>query len=32
VLKTVPESRMIAALTEAVREEAARRGRARGDG
>jgi (E)-4-hydroxy-3-methylbut-2-enyl-diphosphate synthase len=30
VLKTVPESRMIAALTEAVREEAARRGRDRG--
>ncbi|HEY6000207.1 MAG TPA: flavodoxin-dependent (E)-4-hydroxy-3-methylbut-2-enyl-diphosphate synthase [bacterium] len=32
VLKTVPESRMIAALTGAVREEAARRRRARGRG
>ena len=31
ILKTVPESRMIAALTEAVREEAARRVRARGE-
>ena len=32
VLKTVPESRMIAELTAAVREEAARRVRARGKG
>ena len=32
VLKTVPESRMIAELTDAVRQEAARRVRARGGG